>query len=63
MGFHKRRLTEQSIRLSAEKDYRTFETYMTSADAYITELGWASDIYRKFGEASETERVEIHKMI
>jgi hypothetical protein len=64
MSFNKRFLSENSIRSFAKADsFKSFERYMTYADAYITETGWASEIYHKFGEAEESERKNIHQSI
>ncbi len=63
MGFNKRFLSEDSIRSFANSSFDSFETYMTCADAYIVNLGWAEKIYHQFGKAEKTERKEIHKKI
>jgi len=63
MGFHKRFLSEESIRAFAKNDFNSFETYMTCADAYIVNIGWASKIYHQFGESDQKERKELHKQI
>jgi hypothetical protein len=63
MGFNKRFLSEESIRAFAQNDFQSFETYMTNADAYIVNMGWADKIYHQFGEANEKQRKELHKKI
>ena len=66
MSFNKRFLSESSIRSFAKsyKDsFHWFQRYMVYADAYIIEGDWASDMYRKFGEAEEEERRIIHQQI
>jgi hypothetical protein len=63
MGFNKRFLSEESIRAFAQNDFKSFEVYMTHADAYIVNMGWAEKIYHQFGEAEEKERKSIHKQI
>jgi hypothetical protein len=63
MGFHKRFLSEDSIRAHAKNSFEDFEIYMTNADAYIISMGWANKIYHVFGSADEKGRKEIHKLI
>ena len=64
MSFNKRFLSDDSIRSFAKADsFKSFERYMTCADAYIIETGWANEIYHKFGEAEEAERKNIHQSI
>ena len=63
MSFNKRFLSEGSIRSFAKNEFNSFETYMTNADAYITETGWASKMYDKFGMADEDQRRKIHLQI
>jgi ATP-dependent phosphoenolpyruvate carboxykinase len=63
MGFHKRFLSEETIRSNAKSDFQSFETYMTNADAYIVNTGWADKIYHQFGQSKEKQRKELHKQI
>jgi hypothetical protein len=63
MGFNKRFLSEESIRSFAKNDFPSFESYMTNADAYIVNTGWAEKIYHKFGESDQKGRKTLHKQI
>lgn len=63
MSFNKRFLREESIRNFAKGDFESFKVYMTNADAYIVETGWAYDIYKEFDRANEEERKLIHQKI
>jgi accessory colonization factor AcfC len=63
MSFHKRFLREESIRSYAQNDFQSFKIYMTNADAYIVESGWAHEIFKKFDLANEEERKLIHQTI
>ena len=69
MGFHKRYLSESSIRSNANSDKENcnrFRRYMIGADAYIieqSESSWASDIHDKFYNADEEEQKQIFKNI
>ncbi len=63
MSFNKRFLKEESIRSFANNDFESFEVYMTNADAYIVEPGWAYETFKKFDLANEEERKLIHQTI
>ena len=69
MGFHKRYLSESSIRSYANSDkenFNGFRRYMIGADAYIIEQtkdSWASNIHNKFYNADEEEQKQIFKNI
>lgn len=64
MSFHKRFLSENSIRTFAKANsFNQFCNYMIRANAYIIETGWAGDVYQKFRESNETERKNIHQSI
>lgn len=68
MGFHKRFLSESSIRTFAKSNrdsFHWFQRYMVYADAYIIEGDWASKIHKQFCKAEEDseERRKLHEQI
>lgn len=64
MSFHKRFLSKKSIKSLANfVDFIEFQTYLTSADAYIIEGNWASEFYDMFTYSDEKIRIEMYKKI
>jgi len=66
MGFHKRFLSEDSIKRFAKSNrFEGFQVYMTHADAYIINGEFASKFYKEFGSAlyDSEERKNLYNKI
>lgn len=66
MGFHKRYLSEESIKsFAVSLEFRDFEIYLTHADAYMINGDWTYKFFKDFEklENNSNERKLMYKKI